>query len=243
MTGRWLGLAAGIVGVLLLCTVGFAYTASRANAVAAETATWRASSYEVGTPYAGVVQSVTVESGSEVAEGDELFRVQSPTLQEAMSKTTFADGKVGYEIDRRGVMVFTAAQAGVVQDTHVVAGEFVEADDRLATVAIDDSLRIEAEFVLSKRDYAKIPEPTTLSVDLPGGRTVSAEVYYAEVLEESSANSVRTVMLARTDDASLRATVINGAPTEAQLDLVGVGPVAWVGQQVRRLFEPGGFES
>lgn len=242
MTARWLGLVAAILGVLLLCSAGFAYTASRANTVRAETATWRANSYDVGTPYAGVVQSVAVESGSHVAKGDELFRVQSPTLQEAMAKTTFSDGEVGYRITPRGVMVFTAAQDGVVQNTEVVAGEFVQADDRLATVAVDDSLRIEAEFTLTERDYAKIPEPATLSVTLPGGQTVSAQVYYATVLEESSAKTVRTMMFARTAKPDVTSTVINGAPATAELDLIGVGPVAWVGEQVKRLFEPGGFE-
>ena len=241
MTARWLSLVAAVVVVLTLCTVGFGYAASRADTVRADSAVWQAQAYEIGTPYAGVVQSVSVGPGSHVLAGQELFRVQSPTLQQAMARIDFADGQVGYRIEKHGVMVFTAAKAGVVQEPQVSGGQFVEADDKLATIAIDGSLTIKAEFTLTDRDYAKLPARTTIDVIAPGGTTVVADVYYSKVEDSPTAHTVRTTMLARAPAASLQTTVTDGAPTTARLDLIGKGRVAWASEQLGRLFQPGGF--
>lgn len=239
---RWLGFVVACVIAVGIAVAGLVYANISALTVRAATAQLVTEDYSLGTPYAGTIQDLTIERGDAVTKGEELFRLQSPTLESAMQTQTFTNAGVGYTIEDGGVMVFTAALDGIVQEVDAEIGSFIEEDETIAVIAIADTIHLESEFSLGARDYARIPINGTIAVTMPDGNVVQAEIYDVEVEEYEDARAT-TIVRARSSEISTQNYSVVGAPVEAELNLEddeGFG--GWLVTQVGRLFTPGGFD-
>jgi multidrug efflux pump subunit AcrA (membrane-fusion protein) len=239
---RWLGFVIAIVVVLGIAVAGLVYANVSARTVRATSAQLVTQQYSLGTPYAGTIQDLAIARGDVVKKGEVLFRLQSPTLESAMQTKTFTNAGVGYKIEPGGVMVFTAARAGIVQKVNAEIGSFVAADKVVAVVAIAQSIHLESQFSLDARDYARIPVGGTVAVSMPDGSTVQAKIYDVEVKKYANAVAATTV-LARSAKISTQNYMVVGAPVNAELHLKddqGFG--GWLVTQLGNLFTPGGFD-
>ena len=239
---RWLGFAIACVVALGIAFAGLVYANVSSLTVQAASAQLVTDDYSLGTPYAGTIQDLTIQRGDAVKKGDELFRLQSPTLESAMQTQKFTNAGVGYTIEDGGVMVFTASLDGVVQKVDAEIGSFVEEDQTIAVIAISDSIHLESEFTLGARDYSRIPVGGTVAVSMPDGSTVQAEIYDVEVEEYKDGRATTTVR-ARSDEISTQSYMVVGAPVAASLHLQddeGFG--GWLVTQIGKLFTPGGFD-
>lgn len=214
----------------------------RALTLESDSATLVASTYNVGTAFGGVVQDIYVERGSVVREGDELLRLQSATLEQAILTTRFNADGVGYTVEDNSTILFTAVAAGVVQDLNAGIGSFVPANEVIAVVAVTESVHLEAAFTLNARDYARLPVGGDLSVRLPDGSTVVGVVYDIQV-DESEGSETEVLVRARNADVSVEGATLVGAPVTAELELQDdESLVSWTARQYAKLFSPGGFD-
>ena len=234
----FLVLAAVTIGV---ASVGLVYANNRALHLTSNEAELVADTYSVGTAFAGSVQEMFVERGSQVVVGQDLFRLQSATLDQAMQTQRFSSEGVGYRVEGSDVIVFTAVKDGTIQELNASIGSFVPGNTVIALVSIADSLHLEATFSMSARDYARLPVGGIVSVDMPDGTTESTTIYDVQVTS-SDGGAAETVIRARDESLVGAGVSYLGAPVTAEMQLhddEGLGN--WVARQVGKLFVPGGF--
>ena len=111
---KFLSLLLGTILVLGAAGIGLVYTYGRAHTLQAREAVVESDISSVGTPFGGSIQSIAVRPGDRVAAGQEILRLQSATLQQAMATSRFSPEGVGYHIEGEDVMVFTATAEGTV---------------------------------------------------------------------------------------------------------------------------------
>ena len=78
-----LALILGMALVVGIAGLGLLQAFDRAHTLRADEATIESDQVVVGTAFSGSVSDISVAPGDRVAPGDELFRLQSPTLQQA----------------------------------------------------------------------------------------------------------------------------------------------------------------
>jgi hypothetical protein len=240
---RIIGFFATAVVVICAASVGLVYANNRALHLTSNDAELVADTYSVGTAFAGSVQDMLVERGSQVVAGQELFRLQSATLDQALQTQRFSSEGVGYRVEGNDVIVFTAVKDGTVQELNASIGSFVPGNTVIALVGISDSLHLEATFSMSARDYARLPVGGSVSVDMPDGTTETTTIYDVQVTS-STGGAAETVVRARNESLVGAGVGYSGAPVTAELQLndeEGLGN--WVARQVGKLFVPGGFSS
>jgi hypothetical protein len=174
---RIIGFFTTAVVVICAASVGLVYANNRALHLTSNDAELVADTYSVGTAFAGSVQDMLVERGSQVVAGQELFRLQSATLDQALQTQRFSSEGVGYRVEGNDVIVFTAVKDGTVQELNASIGSFVPGNTVIALVGISDSLHLEATFSMSARDYARLPVGGSVSVDMPDGTTETTTIY------------------------------------------------------------------
>lgn len=238
---RSLGFVVACLMAIAVAAGGLVYANAQSLTVPSSSARLTTESYRLGTPYAGTIQDMRIQQGSRVTQGQELFTLQSPTLQQAMQKEGFANAAVGYRIQAGGVMIFTAARAGVVQQVNAKIGSFVKEDAIVAQIAIASTVHLQATFSLNARDYARVPKNGEVDIAMPDGSTVRAKIYFLQAGALADGRAP-TVVLARSPRIELTDYSLVGAPVAARLRLVdGSGPGTWLATQLGKLFTPGGF--
>ena len=234
-----LSLLLGTVLVLGAAGIGLVYTYGRAHTLQAREAVVESDVSTVGTPFGGSIQSVAVRAGDKVAAGQEILRVQSATLQQALSTARFSPQGVGYHIEGEDVMVFTATAEGTLGRADLAVGSFVPANTEIATVEVAGTSRITARVPMSAADFARLPLGAPMTVVLPDSTEVTAEVYDVQ-FDETTGDAV-AVVRARSEDLAAAGTFPNGAPVEAEIrldDAEGFG--SWAARQLTELVTPDG---
>jgi len=173
-----------LVGTLVVLVVA-AYATYHVNetrgTAVSDSAQILGETYVVGTPYAGLVVGQQVHVGDAVAEGDPLFVIDSAALDRDLSLGTVSTAGQATSIDADGNLVVLATQDGTVVDVPARAGTFVSAADRLATVQLAGSLYVQAEYTLTPKEYARIPEDASVTIELPSTATLSGTVERVQV--------------------------------------------------------------
>jgi len=226
-------LALGILVVLLVAAYLTMLLNARNGRVEGRSASLAAENYPVGTDYSGTVSAQLVQVGDEVAVGQPMFELQSATLVRDLSQGLIDPAQVPYRIKDGNTMVVTATDQGRVEGVSYAVGSFVPANSELATVQRAGSLFVEAEFVLTAPDYARLPPNATIDVLLPNNETVRAQAGRVRVSTENG--EARTVVQAfspELGDATADGLFAVGSPVEATLHLRNDGLVsdvtAWV---------------
>lgn len=240
---RTIGLTLSICLVVSLAAIGLVFANDRALSIQAEEAALVADTYNVGTAFGGTVQEMYVERGSVVTAGQDLLRLQSATLEQALATSRFNAQGVGYRVEEESVFVFTAVEDGVVQELNANTGSFVPANQVIAVVGIADSLHLESSFIMNARDYARLPVGGVVGIEMPDGAQVDATIYDIQV-DSSDGTQAETIVRARSEEIRLSGSILAGAPVTASLRLdddEGLGN--WVARQFAKLLEPNGFSS
>ncbi|MBD8057819.1 efflux RND transporter periplasmic adaptor subunit [Cellulomonas sp. JH27-2] len=231
----WAGrlrLLVGLVVVVILAALA-TYKLNESRGIAtSDSAQILAKTYQVGSPYAGLVVSQKVEVGDQVTEGEALFTIDAAALHEKyFDKASIPETT---HLDSDGRLVVTASGPGTVTALAATQGTFVQSAADLATVERADTLYVQAEYTLSAKEYARVGDDAKVTIELPNQRTLAGHVDRVQVTTvDGQAQAVLTVAgegLVQGDQDGL---VSAGTPVVAQLHLRNDGMVTTVSDQVK----------
>jgi len=229
----WAGrfrLLAGLL-VVLLITAFATYKLNESRGIATSaSAQILGKSYNVGTPYAGLVVRQGVEVGDTVRKGQTLFVIDAASLH--------ADNAPGVpettHLDDEGRLVVTASGPGVVTALTATEGTFVQAAADLATVQRSGTLYVQAEYTLSAKEYARVPDAAAVTITLPNQRTLDGHVDRVQVeTVDGKAQAVLTVESDGLVQGDQDGLVSAGTPVVATLHLRNDGIVTTVSRAVK----------
>lgn len=190
--------------------------------------------YSVGTPYAGLVADQLVHVGDEVAEGDPLFVVDSASLAYELRNGLITEPPELTSLDAEGRLVVHASGPGRVTQVAAERGTFVPGSTTLATVQRADSLYVQAEYTLSAKEYARVPDGAAVTLELPNHTRLRGEVEQVDV--ETVGGHAQAVVRVRSDelvDGAANGLVSAGTPVVAVMELENDGIVTTVADNVR----------
>lgn len=238
-----LRLALSVIAIAAVGLLGLYASYNRAHTLEAEIATVESAQTTIGTPFAGSLESVEVAPGDRVQAGDEIARLQSPTLEQAMTTQDFSTEGVGFRVEGSGTMVFYATAPGTVSAVHVSEGSFTPANSVLADIARDGSHEVVFSAWLSAREYAALQPGAPMTVQLPDGSAIDLAVTSVSF---QATDAGRDIAQIRATGEPLHAFTMAhplpaGTPVEAEVLLQDDGGFgAHLAQQVGRLFTPDG---
>ena len=233
----WAGrfrLLAGLLVVLLLAALAtYKLNESRGIATSAS-AQILGKSYDVGTPYAGLVVKQAVEVGDEVREGETLFVIDAASLH--TEKTTGVPETT--HLDDEGRLVVTASGPGIVTSLAATEGTFVQAATALATVEREGTLYVQAEYTLSAKEYSRVPDKASVTIALPNQKKLTGRVDRVQVETiDGMAQAVVTVVSDGLVQGDQDGLVSAGTPVVATLHLRNDGVVTTVSNAVKGYLE------
>jgi multidrug resistance efflux pump len=220
--------------VVVVAAATFHLNDSQAR-VESSTARIAAESYTVGTPYAGVVVERMVEVDTVVAEGDPMFLIDSANLQRDLAQEASPPRMIADDVDPSGYLIVRASSAGTVTDLEGEVGTFVQDSTEMATVQREGSAYVEAAFVLTTQQYARIGENPRATVVLPDQETITGDVAEFTV-EDQDGQSRMVVAIESPEIVAAEAgnrLVSAGAPVEAELHLENDGVVSDLAAMVK----------
>lgn len=231
-----LKLALGLVLTLAVVAAGTVIFTQRQQRAVSATASILAESYPVGTDYGGIVTHQYASVGDEVATGDPLFEVNSLQLRRDIASGYVVDPAVIAGIDGDGTSTIVATVDGTVATVSVSQGGFAQAGGVLAAVDRAGSLFVEAEFLLTARDYARIVEGTEAELLLPNQDTLAGKVTRIDVATVDG-HALSTVRIESAELAASSASGLfqSGTPVSATIRLRDDGLFSGVGDAVHDL--------
>jgi len=234
-----IGLALGLLSVLVLAAGLTMIVNYNSGKVESKSASLAAEAYPVGTDYSGTIVAQHVHVGDHVEAGQPMFEVESATLQRDLTQNLVTTENLSHAVKDGNTLVITATNTGQVDEINYSQGAFVPANSTIANVQEAGTMYVEADFLLSAKDYSRIPSGATVDVVLPNNQEISATVQQLQVRTENG--EARTLIRAYSDDlASGTGLFAVGTPVQATLHLSNDGVVtevtdtvtAWFGQSV-----------
>lgn len=217
-------LGLGLAGVLVLAAVLTMIVNRNNGIVDSRSASLVAEDYPVGTDYAGTVTEQYVHTGDTVKAGQPLFEVQSATLERDIAQNLVTASNLTYQVKNDNTIVLAATNDGVVSSVAYTNGAFVPANTTIATIQQAGSMYVSADFVLSAKDYARIPAKAQVDLVLPNNEKITAQVSQIQVQTEDG--QARTVVRAYSPDlADGTGLFAVGTPVQATLHLDNSGVV------------------
>jgi multidrug efflux pump subunit AcrA (membrane-fusion protein) len=229
-----IGLVFGLLFVVALAGGLTMYVNANNGKIAGQSASLMAEDYPVGTDYSGTITKQYVKVGDKVKPGQPLFEIESPILARDLAQGLVTKNSLSHELKGKDTLVITATNSGLVDSIAFTSGAFVPANSTIATVQQAGTMYVSADFVLSAKDYARIPPHATLNVVLPDNSTIPAKVNQLKVTTDNG--ETRTEVRAYSPDLAERAGVFAvGTPVSATLYLDNSGVVTDVTHKVTDL--------
>ena len=125
--------------------------------MAGKSASLVAEDYPVGTDYSGTITEQYVKVGDQVTAGQPLFEIESAALERDLAQGLVNKDNLTHEVKDDNTLVITATNAGQVDTVAYATGAFVPSNSTIATVQQAGTMYVEADFLLSAKDYARIP--------------------------------------------------------------------------------------
>ena len=225
-----LRLFAGLCGVLLVVAVLTLIFNQRQTQVASLTATVASDSYEVGAAYGGTVIDQMIKEGDVVKKGQKLFTIQSVAYQQDIANGLEMKSTPSYDVDpKSGTLTYKATVAGQVTDLQAKLGNSLGTGQPFAKISVVGSEYVEAKFVLSPGDYARVQKGAAVSLLLPDNSIVAGTASTIEVATENAQalTEVRVESKALADSKLANLTK-TGTPVVATIQLRDDGPLAGV---------------
>jgi hypothetical protein len=238
---KFVSFVLGAAVVLGLGAVGLVYAYGRAHTVHAQEAAVESDVSTVGTPFGGSIQSIQVRPGDPVSTGQEIARLQSPSLAQAVKTGGFLAEGIGYHIEGKDVLVFTATVDGTVSTADHTVGSFVPANTTLAEVEVAGTSRITARVPMSAADYARMSVGSPMPAVLPDGTKVTTEIFDVQFEDGGAPGEALAVVKGRSDELAAAGSFTNGSPAVAAVELddaEGLG--SWAARQLTELITPDG---
>lgn len=234
-----IGLALGLLSVIVLAAGLTMIVNYNSGKVESKSASLSAEDYPVGTDYSGTITAQYVHVGDQVEAGQPLFEIESATLQRDLAQGLVNKDNLTHDVKDDSTLVITATNAGQINEINYAQGAFVPANSTIATVQESGTMYVEADFLLSAKDYSRIPSGATVDVVLPNNQKISATVQRLQVHTEDG--QARTTVRAYSDDlASGTGLFAVGTPVQVTLHLTNDGVITdvtktvtgWFGQSV-----------
>jgi multidrug resistance efflux pump len=128
-----------------------------------------------------------------------------------------------------GTLTYKATVAGQVSDLEAKLGNALGSGQDFAKISVSDTQYVEAEYLLSPRDYERVQEGASVSVLLPNNQKIDGKVTTIKVATDSGqARSTVRVDSSALKDPNLALLTKPGTPVVATLDLRDDGPLAGV---------------
>jgi len=236
--GNRFRLLAGTLVVLVIAALATYKLNENKGVAASDSAQILAETYDVGTPYAGLVVDQMVSVGDAVTEGQPLFTIDSASLQYDIVNGFAKPATAATQIDADGRLVVLATGNGTVTALAAERGTFVQAAANLATVQKQDTLYIQAEYTLTPNEYARVADNAKASVELPNHRTIEAQVSKVQVeTVAGEAQAVMTLKGTALKDGAQNGLVSAGTPVTAELHLRNDGVVTRTAESVKSYVE------
>jgi len=230
-----IGLALGLLSVVVLAAGLTMIVNFNSGKVAGKSASLMAEDYPVGTDYSGTITQQYVKVGDQVTAGQPLFEIESAALERDLAQGLVNKDNLTHEVKDDNTLVITATNTGQVQDIAYASGAFVPSNSTIATVQEAGTMYVEADFLLSAKDYARIPAQATLDIILPNNQSISAQVGQIQVRTENG--EARTLVRAYSDElANGTGLFAVGTPVQATLHLTNDGVVTDVTNTVTGWF-------
>ena len=206
-----------VIVIVLGCTL---ILSQRETEVDSKSASVKATTYSVGSDYAGTVISQTVNQGDTVKTGQPLLTIQSATLAAALAAKTKVPTSTAYTVTAPGTIALLATQPGIVSKIGAHVGGFVSAGSALASIDRTGSLYVLADFHLDPYDFSRIQKGAKVDLMLPNQQMLSGTVSRITVTtvggKADASIEVRTASLVRGTHSGL---VMPGTPIVATLHL------------------------
>jgi multidrug resistance efflux pump len=232
----------GMLLVLVIVAAGTLLFTQRQNRATSATGTIVAESFPVGTDYGGIVTRQYVDVGEEVAAGDPLFDVHSLQLRRDIVSGYVSDPTVLAGIDQDGTSTVVATVGGTMASVAVPQGGFAAAGGLIAAIDRAESLYVEAEFILTARDYARIAQGAEAEVLLPSQDVLTGAVTRIDVdTVEGQALSTVRIESPRLTEATANGLFQPGTPVSVTIQLRDDGPLAGVADSFRDLLHKVGL--
>lgn len=229
-----LKLLLGLIVVLGVVAGGTIVFTQRQNSVQSASAAIDAENVTVGAVYAGTVVQQLVEQGDTVAVGDPLLVVRSTQLSRDLEEEVVAAEDLTGVDAAAGTYQVVATVAGTIDRVDAPLGDFVVGGGIAAEIDRAGSLTVEAEFVLSPRDYARVAPGASVDLLLPDDETITGTVSKIEVeTVDGHAKSTVTVASDALTVGAKQALYQPGTPVRATLHLRDEGPLAGPGDALR----------
>ncbi len=232
----------GSIAVLVLAGALTLVFNQRQHGATSETATITAVDYPVGSTYPGTVTAVEVKEGQQVQAGAPLVSVRSASLLHDLRQGLVTAKSLGYTVSSSGVIRFESAVDGTVHGLGVRPGMFVQAGNRLLTVAKAGSLTVAAKVSLTPTDYGRLQRGAAVDLLLPNQRSVVGRVGDVSVSTVGDrALAQISITSAHLVDGGENGLIQAGTPVTATVHLQDDGPLAGVLDSGRALLRKVGL--
>jgi multidrug resistance efflux pump len=225
-----LRLLAGLLVVLVTVAAATVVLNQRESQAASATASIQALSYSIGSDYPGTVIEQSVKQGDEVAKGQPLMTIQSPTLTQALSSTTVTvPDSAAYAITDDGMLSLLATEDGVISNIDASVGGFVAAGQPLATINRVEGMFVTAEFRLEPYNFGRVEKGAWVEIILPDHTRIDGEVTEISVTTvDGQADADLTIASDDLVMGGARGLITSGTPVTAILHLKEEGALAGV---------------
>ena len=220
----------GLLAVLVLVgvlTLVFNHRQTQAQSL---TATVKTDSYDVGASYGGTVIEQNVKENDSVAEGEDLFTMQSPQLQQDIANDIEVADTGAYDVnEKKGTITYKATVAGQVDQLPAKLGTTMTGGQPFAKITVTGSQYVLAQYVLTPRDYERVEAGAAVEVLLPNNSKVAGTVSnIAVTTDRGNAATELRVDSPELTNASLATLTKDGTPVVATVRLRDDGPLAGV---------------
>lgn len=230
----------GVAVILAVAALGLVRAFDRAHTLSADRAVIESDQTIIGTAFAGSISDVSVAPGDTVTKGQELFRLQSPTLQQARETSRFNAEGVGYTMKGDDVLIFQATGNGTIGSMSYGVGSFVPANTEITTITLHDSMRVQSEVTMDAADFGRMQLGSVVEVVMPDRSRVETAVY--DIAFEDGDQGSHAVVRSRGPELARAGSLLNGSPVTADIQLdddEGLG--AWTARQLGELLTPRGY--
>ena len=226
-----LRLIGGLLGVLALVAVLTIIFNQRQTQAQSLTATIGTDAYDVGAGYGGTVIKQDVKENDVVEVGDPLFTMQSPAMQQDVANKVKVKSTEAYTVDtKKGTITYLATVPGQVDEVRAKLGTTLTGGQSFARIVVTGSQYVQAQFLLTPRDYERVQTGASVSILLPNNQKVDGTVSTVKVATERG-NAAAEIRVDSPDltDPTLSTLTRTGTPVVATVRLRDDGPLAGVG--------------
>ena len=209
----------GILIVLILLAILTIKLTNSLDNINSQSAKLQSDSYSIGSNYSGLMLKQYVQVGQYVTLGQPLFDIKSDLTNLTNNNFTIGSSNIAYSISPSGDIILKATGNGTISQVNYIEGSFVPAGQIVANITKANSLYVQAEYILSPPDYARLKIGDVTLVTLPSDVVIKTYVYNTSIVN----NNNQVVTIVKSDSINLKNNPIfvSGTPVSAQLQLSG----------------------